>query len=66
MQKRKDDLDARRTKRQGIEELHEGLQQACSQYDKMADDLERQVYAIEEITQKVNQAIDDRKTALDE
>jgi len=32
----------------------------------MADDLEQQVTDIDTITQKINQAIDDRKAALDE
>ena len=32
----------------------------------MADDLERQVSDIDSITQKVNQATEDRRSALDE
>ena len=66
LQKRRDDLDGRKMKRQGIEELRTGLQSACNDYDRMADDLEQQVADMDEITQRVNQAIDDRGAALED
>jgi len=50
LRKRRDDLDARRQKKKGIDELRTGLQKACCEYDKMADDLEQQVSDIESIT----------------
>ena len=40
LRKRKDDLEGRRMKRQGAEELRLGLEQACREYDRMADDIE--------------------------
>lgn len=65
LQKRKDDLEARRLKRQGMDELSSGLKKACGEYDRMADDLEQQVADMDDITQRVNQAIEDRAEALD-
>lgn len=52
--KRKNDLDAKRKKRQGLDELRSGLQNACGEYDKMADDLEQQVSDISEISKRVS------------
>ena len=50
LQKRKDDLEAKGMKKGGIGELKSGLKQACNEYDRMADDLEKQVDDIDEIT----------------
>ena len=66
MRLRRDQLDARKMKRKGLAELRTGLQNACGEYDKMADDLEQQVDGIYDITQRVNQAIEDRGDALNE
>ena len=53
-------------KRKGLAELRTGLSTACQEYDRMADDLEQQVADMDEITQRVSQAIEDRGQALDE
>ena len=39
LRRKRDNLDSRNMKRQGIAELRTGLQKACGEYDKMADDL---------------------------
>ena len=64
--RRKDELEAKRLRRDGLDELRTGLKHACNEYDRMADDLEQQIEDIDAINQRVNQAIDDRGVALDE
>ena len=66
LNRQRNDLDALRQKRQGMNELRTGLQKACGEYDRMSDELERQVAGIENITQKVKQAIEDRGAALNQ
>lgn len=61
---KKDGLEASRMKRQGLDELRGGLKKACDEYDKMADDLEKQVTDMDDISQRVNQTMEDRKGAL--
>ena len=39
LRRKRDNLDSRNMKRQGIAELRTGLHRACGEYDKMADDL---------------------------
>ena len=41
LQKRKDDLEAKRLCDQGIADLERDLEAACKEYDRMADDLEK-------------------------
>lgn len=41
LRRKRDQLDARQMKRKGLAELRTGLQDACGEYDKMADDLEK-------------------------
>lgn len=39
--RKKDGLEAKNLRRNGIDELRSGLRQACSEYDRMAEDLEQ-------------------------
>ena len=66
LQKRKDDLEAKRLHDQGINDLQKDLEAACEEYDRMADDLEKQVEDIEAENDKVKKNVEDREAALKE
>ena len=66
LQKRKDDLEAKRLHAQGNDDLQKDLEAACKEYDRMADDLAKQVGDIEAENEKVKTNVKDREGALKE
>ena len=66
LRKCKDDLAAKRLHDQGMGDLQNDLESAAKEYDRMADDLERQVGEIEAENVKVRKNVEDREAALKE